>query len=89
MSDIPKSLVDDIIGPASAAEIADKPDIYQVMKWLKEQKIPFQKKTEFHIKIGLINYYLPSGKIHIDGDTNRSSRSGFGALKKILSRIAE
>jgi hypothetical protein len=46
--------------------------------------VPFQRKTRYHFKVGPLNYYPTSGKIHIDGEQKARPEQGPSALIREL-----
>jgi hypothetical protein len=76
--------------PIADVTFGDDLDGQEILRKLKELHCPCKLITPVHIKIGSINFYLPKGKIFIDGQTKYPG-SGWNALVALLrsQRIIE
>lgn len=59
-------------------------------EWLDARNVPYQQKTQYHLKIGIVNFYPTTGKITIDGEPPFGPK-GLDALLDILifTRVIE
>lgn len=54
------------------------------IKALLQLKIPFQKTSEFHLKVGDWNFWPSSGSIYRDGDPQKRPERGLDAFIKLI-----
>ena len=51
---------------------------------LAKYRIPFRQPTPAHLKVGPINYYPSTGRVHRDGSACSASGRGLSALERSL-----
>lgn len=56
----------------------------QAEKSLAASGIPHEAKTQYHLKIGSLNYYPATGSLHRDGETSSRKRVSLNALLAII-----
>lgn len=54
--------------------------------WLDANDVPYAKMTDYHLKIGEINFWPNRGTITIDGEGSRRASKGLAGLAKLLGK---
>lgn len=63
----------------------DTPEQRRQIAELERRGFPVRRMTQYHVKIGKVNYYITKGTITID-PTIRHAEKGFESLLQLLDR---
>lgn len=65
----------------------DTPEQRRQIIELERRGFPVRRMTQYHVKIGKVNYYITKGTITID-PTIRYEKKGFDALLGLLNHMS-
>jgi len=60
------------------------PSMDEAIEQLKVLGIPYRRCTDFHLKVGALNYYPKHGIVHLDGALNSYEQRGFSSFIEAL-----
>jgi len=72
--------------PSSGGDPYDTAEARELIEFLDGHGVPYRRYSPYHYKIHKINYYLPKGKIILDGVEKHDLGRGLKALEVALRR---
>jgi hypothetical protein len=64
------------------------PSMDEAIEQLKALGIPYRQCTDFHLKVGSLNYYPKHGVVHLDGALHSYEQRGFSRFLEAVKDLS-